>query len=127
MLGKRLSAFLGVQKLRIQNLWRQSRGEEAEPFLKPLAEAGTTITDEESPYANGTKGAIPRAPPPPWSSVFTVQSVLNLTIYAFLAFHSLGFDQLLPIFMHHPVLDRDSADIQLPFKFAGGFGNSKPP
>ena len=125
MLGRRLSTFLEVQKVRIQNLWRQSRGQESDPLLKPSTESNTTIADEESPCTSSTKKAITHTPPPSWSSVFTFQSVLNLLVYALLAFHSLGFDQLLPIFMHHPVLDKDSSDIQLPFKFAGGFGNSR--
>jgi MFS family permease len=39
-----------------------------------------------------------------------------------LAMHSVAFDQLLPIFMHHPAQDIHSPDVKLPLKFSGGFG-----
>ena len=54
--------------------------------------------------------------------VFTRQSVINLIAYTFLALHSAAYDQLLPIFMHHPRQSPDSTNTSLPFKFAGGFG-----
>lgn len=54
--------------------------------------------------------------------VFTRQSTINLAAYTFLALHSVAFDQLLPIFMHHPRQIPDSDNTQLPFKFSGGFG-----
>lgn len=109
----------------MKNWWRQSRGYETEPLLKPLNASETTIADEESPSIDSTKKTVSHSTPPSWSSVFTFQSVLILLVYALLAFHSLGCDQLLPIFMHHPVQDKNSPEIRLPFKFAGGFGNSK--
>jgi hypothetical protein len=54
--------------------------------------------------------------------VFTRQSVINLVAYTFLALHSSAYDQLLPIFMHHPRQHPDSSNTSLPFKFSGGFG-----
>ena len=125
ILGRKLSAFTDIQITRMKNWWRQSRGHETEPLLKPLNASETTIADEESPSTDSAKKNASHNTPPSWSSVFTFQSVLILLVYASLAFHSLGFDQLLPIFMHHPVQDKRSSDIRLPFKFAGGFGNSK--
>ncbi|RDL33327.1 uncharacterized protein BP5553_08766 [Venustampulla echinocandica] len=59
---------------------------------------------------------------PTFSEVFTRQSVINLMSYTFLALHSVSYDQLLPIFMHHPRQTPDSSNTRLPFKFSGGFG-----
>jgi len=42
--------------------------------------------------------------------------------YTFLALHSVAYDQLLPIFLHHPVEEHTPANTYLPFKFWGGFG-----
>ena len=66
---------------------------------------------------------IPLAPPP-YREVFSRQSNINLLTYSILALHSMAYDQILPIFMHYPPqVDRSSnPDVQLPFKFTGGFG-----
>jgi len=60
--------------------------------------------------------------PPGIKEVFTRQSTINLICYTFLALHSVAFDQLLPIFMHHPRQDHDTTNTSLPFKFSGGLG-----
>ena len=62
--------------------------------------------------------------PPSYREVFTHQSNLNLVAYTLLALHSVAYDQLIPVFLHlPPQSDRAiSSDVQLPFKFAGGFG-----
>ncbi|KAL8922743.1 MAG: hypothetical protein Q9172_003458 [Xanthocarpia lactea] len=56
--------------------------------------------------------------------VFSKQSNINLLTYTLLALHSVAFDQLLPVFMHHPRLPDRFLDpnSRLPFKFSGGFG-----
>ncbi|KAL8713285.1 MAG: hypothetical protein Q9220_002484 [cf. Caloplaca sp. 1 TL-2023] len=56
--------------------------------------------------------------------VFSRQSNINLLTYTLLALHSVAYDQLLPIFMHHPPQNNRSSDpnVHLPFKFSGGFG-----
>ncbi|KAI9839763.1 MAG: hypothetical protein M1838_004265 [Thelocarpon superellum] len=55
--------------------------------------------------------------------VFTPQSTIALGAYSMVALHSLSFDQLLPIFMHHPRQKHDAnPNVQLPLKFGGGFG-----
>ncbi|RMZ78346.1 hypothetical protein DV738_g3862, partial [Chaetothyriales sp. CBS 135597] len=59
---------------------------------------------------------------PAWSQVFSRQSNINLVVYTFLAAHSVAADQLLPVFMHHPVQSIDDPAVHLPLKFAGGFG-----
>jgi hypothetical protein len=62
---------------------------------------------------------------PSWRDVMSKQSCLNLAAYGLLCMHSLSYDQILPVFMHHPVQDINSSSVQLPFKFSGGFGISK--
>ncbi|KAF1916566.1 major facilitator superfamily domain-containing protein [Ampelomyces quisqualis] len=54
--------------------------------------------------------------------VLTHQTILNLLVYALLAFYTLAYDQLLPVFMHHAPQLQDDPNIKLPLKFAGGFG-----
>jgi len=70
--------------------------------------------------------------------VLNYQITLNLIVYTFLAFYTLGYDQvhwayltlrisayipqLLPVFMHHPPQSIDDPNVSLPLKFAGGFG-----
>jgi hypothetical protein len=54
--------------------------------------------------------------------VFSPQSSINLCAYTLLATHSVAYDQLIPVFMHHPVQAIQDPAVQLPFKFAGGFG-----
>lgn len=73
--------------------------------------------------AQGDRKIIPLAPPK-YREVFSRQSNINLLTYSLLALHSVAYDQVLPIFMHYPPqTDRSSnPNVQLPFKFTGGFG-----
>ena len=73
---------------------------------------------------NDDRKYTPAQPPPGYREVFSRQSNINLVVYTFLALHSVTFDQLLPIFMHHPEQRNRSTDpnVHLPFRFAGGFG-----
>ncbi|KAI9672341.1 MAG: hypothetical protein M1817_003363 [Caeruleum heppii] len=62
-------------------------------------------------------------PTPSYREIFSRQTSINLAAYSLLALHSVGFDQLLPIFMHHPrQITTQITDVHLPFRFAGGFG-----
>ncbi|EGS18027.1 uncharacterized protein CTHT_0060410 [Thermochaetoides thermophila DSM 1495] len=56
--------------------------------------------------------------------IFTPQTSLNLLCYTILAFHSVAYDQVLPVFLNYPRLPPEEAHIKLPFKFIGGFGLS---
>ncbi|PFH55435.1 hypothetical protein XA68_18336 [Ophiocordyceps unilateralis] len=58
--------------------------------------------------------------PSPKSTIFTKPVIMNIISYGILAFHTMTFDQLFPVFLstsplQHPVRE-------LPFKFADGFG-----
>ncbi|KAF2091573.1 MFS general substrate transporter [Saccharata proteae CBS 121410] len=51
-------------------------------------------------------------------SAFTPQVMLNIVAYGILAFHTISFEQLLPVLLSMPESD---AAPDLPFKFVGGF------
>lgn len=58
--------------------------------------------------------------PAPESKIFTKPVIMNIVSYGILAFHTMTFDQLFPVFLStappkHPV-------VELPFKFVDGFG-----
>ncbi|KAH0401176.1 MFS general substrate transporter, partial [Aureobasidium melanogenum] len=93
---------------------------EREPLLKPQF-APSSGPDEETGAQATPK---PTLPPPSFSEVLHYQTIINLVVYTLLALHNIAFDQLIPIFMHHPVQDHsaDNPDFEPPFKFAGGFG-----
>ncbi|KAF5665985.1 tetracycline resistance TCR1 [Fusarium heterosporum] len=54
--------------------------------------------------------------------VLTRQTAMNLAAYTFLAFHSVAYDQILSVFLRHPVEKHTSENTAFPFYFAGGFG-----
>lgn len=98
--------------------WRPNEGDQSAPLMKH--DDGSEV-DPTSPMVARTPIATYR--PPPYREVFSRQSNINLAVYTLLAMHSVAFDQLLPIFMHHPTREMgDNAHVHLPFKFAGGFG-----
>ncbi|KAJ5678840.1 glutamate carboxypeptidase [Penicillium macrosclerotiorum] len=60
---------------------------------------------------------------PTWSQIFTPQSNLVLLSYTLLSGLGMAFDSVFPVFLHYPEQQlHDNPDVQLPFKFAGGFG-----
>ncbi|KAF5019864.1 hypothetical protein F66182_8100 [Fusarium sp. NRRL 66182] len=56
--------------------------------------------------------------------VITRQTAMNLLAYTFLAFHSVAYDQILSVFLRHPVEEHTHANTSFPFYFSGGFGMS---
>lgn len=60
--------------------------------------------------------------PPSWQSVLTPQTVLYLVVYAALAMHNTGFDQMISVLMHHPRSGPLVGKTNLPFQFSRGFG-----
>lgn len=121
MLGKKITGAAQTHVLRLKEvLHLRSTADESEPLLKKTITAATSH-DEES---QATKKPDP--PPPSYREVLNYQSILNLVVYTLLALHSLGYDQLLPVFMHtppqrHPI-PPDTPNNGNPLKFAGGFG-----
>ena len=115
MLGSALTGSCSSRKS--NKLKWSAENDEAEAFL---------------PHNNGSRSELstpigmgkPKIPYKPvgYREVFSPQSNINLAVYTLLAMHAVAFDQILPVFMHHPTQDIHSPDVHLPFKFAGGFG-----
>ncbi|KAH8805227.1 major facilitator superfamily domain-containing protein [Xylogone sp. PMI_703] len=59
-----------------------------------------------------------------YRQVFSSQSSLNLLVCTLLAFHSQAYDQVLPMFMHHPVQDIHTSNSKLLYNISGGLGMS---
>jgi hypothetical protein len=60
--------------------------------------------------------------PHSYRDVFTYQTAVNLAAYTFLAFHSVAYDQNIPVFLSYPVQKHTPENTKLPFYFTGGFG-----
>jgi MFS family permease len=91
-------------------------------LMKPCTHkkrAANSTDDDELKTPLKTTRKPENLPPPSYREVFTRQSNLGLLSYCILAFHSVPFGQLLPVFMHLPV---QREGVSLPFKFTGGFG-----
>ncbi|CAD6582478.1 MAG: hypothetical protein ASARMPRED_000978 [Alectoria sarmentosa] len=54
-------------------------------------------------------------------TAFTKQVILNIAGFGLLAYHSISFDQLMPVFLSEPI---STEPVSLPFHFTGGFGLS---
>ena len=106
---------------------RRLRGAETEPLLASRnpeyflpEDTNTTITADDH-KANGSS----ESKTPSYREVLTRQTILNLFVYTILAMHSIAFDQLLSVFMHHPrsgpsILPPPS--LSNPLHFNAGFG-----
>ncbi|KAL2208846.1 MFS general substrate transporter [Sarocladium strictum] len=85
------------------------RSSENSPKLTPVDR--NTNMAQNRPQSTGAR---------PASRIFTKAVIMNIVSYGILAFHTMTFDQLFPVFLStappkHPVLD-------LPFRFVDGFG-----
>jgi MFS family permease len=76
----------------------------------------------ETVQTHGVASEIAREDAPKIRDVLTYQTTLNLVVYTLLALYTLAYDQLLPVLLHHPPQSINDPNVQLPFKFAGGFG-----
>ncbi|KAK1146963.1 hypothetical protein N8T08_002290 [Aspergillus melleus] len=84
------------------------RSTESSPRLGPVKESGSLSDDDD---IEGQKKETPKA--------FTKQVIFNIVAYGILAYHSVSFDQLMPVFLSTPKSDEE---VVLPFKFTGGLG-----
>ncbi|TWU76524.1 hypothetical protein ED733_007636 [Metarhizium rileyi] len=87
----------------------QSR--EGSPNLAPQADAGPEIVPISVHNETVTKPLV----------IFTKPVIMNIMSYGILAFHTMTFDQLFPVFLSTEP-PRDGPTVQLPFKFVNGFG-----
>lgn len=97
----------------------ESYDESSASLLRRSSISSVADSPKYSDFPKSTKPTLPR---PTLVEVFTRQSVINLIAYTFLALHSVAYDQLLPIFLHHPRQTPTPSNTHLPFKFSGGFG-----
>ncbi|KAI4870183.1 MFS general substrate transporter [Hypoxylon rubiginosum] len=119
VLGERIKeAFRENPHKRAQRLRRYSfqDAEVTAPLLGADAPAKTTAK------AAIIEGRVEKSKPLPMSAVFSRQSVINLVSYTFLALHSVAYDQVLPVFLNYPPVERTPENTSLPFHFTGGFG-----
>ena len=120
ILGQLISRPLTRKKLGSK---RSLEEEQSAPLLKHSRNFSATSLEIDVDTQENRK-AVPVIALPSYREVFSRQSNLNLLTYSLLALHSLAYDQLLPIFMHYPQqTDRSTnQNVNLPLKFAGGFG-----
>ncbi|CAG8924295.1 unnamed protein product [Penicillium salamii] len=83
----------------------QYESAESSPCLRPV-DVSPADCDLE-----GQKSPAPKA--------FTRQVIFAIVAYGILAYHSVSFDQLMPVFLSTP---RSDDDVVLPLKFTGGLG-----
>lgn len=128
-LGVELEITIKRQIKSIKDYFRRLRGEETEPLLSSRnpeyfisEDTNTTVTAVD--FKHGDPPTKPK--PPSYTEVLTRETILNLFVYTILAMHSIAFDQLLPVFMHHP---RSGREILPPpslgdniLRFNAGFG-----
>ncbi|KAL4941359.1 hypothetical protein BDV06DRAFT_4557 [Aspergillus oleicola] len=92
------------------------RSTEASPRLGPVKEVDSNLSDDDDieKQMAGQSGGKPKA--------FTKQVVFTIIAYGLLAYHSISFDQLMPVYLSTP--KADNVDAVLPFKFTGGMALS---
>jgi hypothetical protein len=118
ILGSTLTSSCSRRKgRRAKKSWHGS-DDETRPFLGSDldSEPGTPLSTTK-PWKRQTATVEPG-----YRDVFSRQSSINLCAYTLLAMHSVAYDQLLPVFMHHPEQEITDPDVHLPLRFAGGFG-----
>jgi hypothetical protein len=125
VLGKYLSNFLKTifcphSKPKPYRRLSGTYDEASSSLLRPTSSARSENSFDDAAFDK--KNPKPPLSRPTLTEVFTRQSVINVVAYTFLALHSVAYDQLLPIFLHHPRQVPDETNTQLPFKFSGGFG-----
>lgn len=104
----------GVEKKQPRDLSPSPEYErvESSPVLYP-AKDSDTVSDEDD-----LEGQI-RSRGCGLQKAFTKQVVFNIIAYGILAYHSVSFDQLMPVFLSTP---KSNSEAVLPFKFTGGLG-----
>ncbi|KAH7406449.1 major facilitator superfamily domain-containing protein [Phaeosphaeria sp. MPI-PUGE-AT-0046c] len=89
---------------------------------EPLLNGQTKVSEDEQEQLLGVASDIIKEKAPRIKDVLSYQTSLNLLVYTLLAFYTMAYDQLLPVFMHHPPQSPDDPSVKLPLKFSGGFG-----
>jgi hypothetical protein len=118
ILGSTLTSSCSRRKGRRTKKSWHGTDDETRPFLRDDldSEPGTPLS-RSKPWKRQTTTVEPG-----YRDVFSRQSSINLCAYTLLAMHSVAYDQLLPVFMHHPEQEITNPEVHLPLRFAGGFG-----
>ncbi|KAF2822624.1 MFS general substrate transporter [Ophiobolus disseminans] len=125
--SKRYHEDLGLRTgTKLTNLVREALGRSREDKTRvaehePLLGQRKVLNDEGAQDLDEAPEIVREKSPRVWD-VLTYQTTLNLVVYTILALYTAAYDQLLPVFMHHPSQSLDDPNVQLPLKFAGGFG-----
>jgi hypothetical protein len=124
VLGQKLKNAVNGGLARLKRVWRSWKGEEEEeePLLQESRHSYATVIKDEEIAIDPHDAEEENQKRPTYGEVLTKQTVLNLLVYTLLAMHSIAFDQLLPVFMHHPRHGRGIVDYSPPFSFNKGFG-----
>lgn len=110
----------------LKHMFLRGAEEETKPLISTPSTGRTeSISSEDGHHGTQEANEEDQKSIPTLRDVMSKQSCLNLAAYGVLCMHSLCYDQILPVFMHHPVQDISNPDVQLPFKFSGGFGIGK--
>ncbi|KAL9081231.1 MAG: hypothetical protein Q9157_000206 [Trypethelium eluteriae] len=127
-LGDRIIEFFARRMCSLKRWLQRPTAGEQEPLLKPTSHRRASIADEDfnTQSQNESKPAKYQSHTS-YRDVLTKQSVLNLFVYTILATHSLGFDQLIPVYLNQERQNPSDPDISLPFHFKGGFQICKLP
>jgi len=124
ILGQKIKAMIRENFSTFKTILRSQRGrqDDEEPLLgnSSTPYTATIIKDEET--AIDKPDTEENEKKPTYSEVLTKQTLLNLLVYTLLAMHAIAFDQLLPVFMHHPRQGRGIVETKLPLRFNKGFG-----
>ncbi|TID19667.1 Major facilitator superfamily [Venturia nashicola] len=120
VLGKKLVEGTQRGVHGIKKLVLRKKTPEEEPLLQSSTGTLKTTEDEESAVAK-LEPVLP-AKKLSYREVMTKQTSLNLLVYTLLAMHSIAFDQLLSVFLHHPRSGPDVLPYRFPLRFNQGFG-----
>ncbi|RJE20503.1 MFS transporter, partial [Aspergillus sclerotialis] len=78
---------------------------------------------EHDAYNGPKRKGVSTPKKPSWRQVFSPQSNLILIAYGMMSMHTMAFDSLIPVFLHYPEQQfHNNPNVNLPFKFIGGFG-----
>ncbi|KAL8854734.1 MAG: hypothetical protein Q9221_000516 [Calogaya cf. arnoldii] len=135
--GRKILSFFGKRRgLESFDKFQDANFEESRPLLEDEAPPGYRTT-EGSPRYPSSRSLSPAAPPytrsalgvrpqrkeviPSIQTAFTRPVIVHIIGYGILAYHTMSFDQLMPIFLSSKV---STVPPELPFHFTGGFGMS---
>ncbi|EAQ88066.1 hypothetical protein CHGG_04685 [Chaetomium globosum CBS 148.51] len=96
--------------------------EETLPGYLTNGDSASSVCEQEPVGFEEASGApAPKQDGKPTARIFTKPVITIIASYGILAFHTMVFDSLLPVFLSTNPPD-DKMPISLPFKFADGFG-----